>query len=169
MVAKESCRVLATKLEQLLKSVRNVYENDLTSKYKALFAEIEKHAEATHRANENKIIMFHQDIATKLEEFYNRMKEDVDQRLTDFLAKQNILVQNFGQQVDGLQRSVTAQKVELEQTNKKIIDIERKFEDSKVRQDNERDAEVSKLKDRLERTLQCLKHTNIIGHKFKGI
>jgi hypothetical protein len=182
MAAKESCRVLATKLEQLLKSVRNVYENDFSSKYKTLFDVVEKHAEAIHRATENKIDTFQQEIATKLEEFHNHMKEDVDRQLTDFLAKQNILVQNFGQQVDGLQRSVTARKVELEQMNNKILDIERKFEDSKTwfsqhlnRQDaeiaklRERDTEVTKLKDRLERTLECLQQTSLIGRKFSGI
>jgi hypothetical protein len=182
MAAKESCHSQAIKLGQLLESVRDEYENDFSSKYKAVFEEVQKHAEAIYRTNENTISTFRQAIATKIGDFHNRMKEDIDRLLTNFLTKQNILVQNFGQQVDGIQRSVTARKVELDQMNKQILDIERKVEDSKAlfsqhsnQQDaeiaklRERDTEVSKLKGRLERTLECLQQTSLIGRKFSGI
>ncbi|HIJ80825.1 MAG TPA: hypothetical protein HPP76_03845 [Desulfuromonadales bacterium] len=182
--AKDFCGTQGEKLEQLIDAAREEYNVDFSRKYSALIEEVGKHADGIIRSNQQTLDDFRQEMASKLEEFQNRMKEDIDRQLTDFLAKQNILVQNFGQQVDGFQRSLSSHKNELEQMDKKIVAMEAKVEttakwysDCSSRQDaeivklRERDAEVTLLKERLDRTLELLQNTGMVfsGGKFKGI
>jgi len=179
--AKNACNVESTKLKHLLDSARIEYENIFSSKYKALFEEVGKHSEALVRSNQETIDKLQQSIAAKQDDFHRQIKDDIERQLTDFLSKQNALVQNFGQQVDGFQRSLTAQKVDMEQMSSKVSDMVAKVEatakwysDCSNRQDaeivklRERDAEVTK---RLDRTLELLQNTGMVfsGGKFKGI
>lgn len=182
--AQNACQMYASKLEELLRAAHNEFENDFTKKYRIIFEEVGKHTEGLQLSNKQSTEALRLEVFSKLDEFQNITKEIVNQQLTVFLTKQNALVQNFGQQVDGFQRSLTAEKGHIEQMERQVADMVTKIEstakwysecsnrqDAEIVKLRERDTEVTKLKERLDRTLELLQNTGTFfsGGKFKGI
>jgi chromosome segregation ATPase len=110
----------AEKLEQLLASVRD----ELRSEIRNTLLNTEKALGEKFQAVANGL---KEEMAHELTEH----RQGVDRRLTDFLNKQNALVQNLTQQIDGFQRAFQSLTDQFKQTKAEVDAVTKELESSK--------------------------------------
>jgi len=109
----------AGKLEQLLTSLREDLQSE--TRTKLLHAEelLESQFQEAEKALDEKSNSFKEEMRRNL----NEHRQSIDRQLTDFLNKQNALVQNLTQQIDSYQRVSQAQAAELAETKSKLNEL----------------------------------------------
>lgn len=174
----------AGQLDGLLTTIREELQNEvrtkLTSAEELLESElqrIEKYLEGEQttlrESVERQIAAFQTEVKNNLAE----RQQDIDRKLTDFLNKQNAMVQNLSQQIDSFNRVSQTQAADLAATNKKLDELIATFSAFKTSSDGElatQRASVAGLDSALQettvllnQTLEKLKHIPLIGSKFK--
>jgi chromosome segregation ATPase len=108
------------KLDQLLASVRG----ELQSEIRNTLSTAEKSLDAKFQAVANGL---KEEMAHELAEH----RQGVDRRLTDFLNKQNALVQNLTQQIDGFQRALQSLSEQFKQTKAEVDAVTKELESSR--------------------------------------
>ena len=120
----------------------------------------------------------HGNITVLKEELRTNLNEHqlkTDRKITDFLAKQNVLVQNLSQQIDGFDRSTKTLLTEQNTIRKKVNILDGNLETiSKMQKELEEkvnifDGNLNQLTERLNLTIELLQSTRFIGKSFKRI
>lgn len=104
------------KSEKLFESEAQRIEANLEQVQGTLRKAIETKAENYQRLLREEMSVFKVDIQRNLA----HQEQAIDRRLTDFLNKQNVMVQNLSQQIDSFNRVSQAQSADLGITNTKI-------------------------------------------------
>ena len=108
-----------TQSEKWLESEIHRIEADLRQAQETL-----RHA-AGHKAENYQQLLREEMIAFKADIQSNLLQQEqaIDRRLTDFLAKQNVMVQNLSQQIDSFNRAAQAQSADLGVSNAKLSEL----------------------------------------------
>ncbi len=169
-----------TKAEELLESEAQRVEKYIEQEQKTLRESVERQAGNHERLLREEMAAFKEDMKRNLAEH----QQAIDRQLTDFLNKQNALVQNLSQQIDSFNRVSQAQSADLATTNSKVGELVSAFAAHKATATNELAtlaAGIIQLKallteaqtglretsTRLGQTLDKLKHLPLVGGKFK--
>jgi chromosome segregation ATPase len=107
------------KSEKLFESEAQRIEANLGQVQETLRKAVENKAESYQRLIREEISAFKADIQRDLAQ----QEQAIDRRLTDFLNKQNAMVQNLSQQIDSFNRASQAQSADLGITNTKIAEL----------------------------------------------
>ena len=139
----------AEKLDQLLAGVRDELRsetrNSLLYNEKTLGEKFELLAgvrDELRSETRNTLLTAEKSLDDKFQSVANGLKEEmaheltehrqsVDRRLTDFLNKQNALVQNLTQQIDGFQRAFQSLTDQFKQTKAEVDAVTKELESSK--------------------------------------
>jgi DNA repair exonuclease SbcCD ATPase subunit len=118
----------AERLQQLLGSLREELQNE--TRTKLLHAEelLESQFKDAERALDEK----HNSLRSGMTRSLTEHQQSIDRQLTDFLNKQNALVQNLTQQIDSYQRASQAQAAELAATKSKLNELSSAFAENKI-------------------------------------
>ena len=108
-----------TKAEELLESELQRVEKYLEEEQAILSKTVESNAERHERLLREEMKAFKEDMQRNLAGH----QQAIDRQLTDFLNKQNALVQNLSQQIDSFGRVAQTQSAELATTNTKVSEI----------------------------------------------
>lgn len=117
-----------TKAGRLLESEVQRVEKYLEHEQETLRKTIESKAENHER-------LLREDMATFKEEMQRNLaqhQQGIDRQLTDFLNKQNAMVQNLSQQIDSFSRVSQAQSADLGATNTKLNELASAFNANKA-------------------------------------
>lgn len=186
----------ANQLEQLITSFRKEVHGEIKVEFsrseeliQSMFHELEKNFEEKQQASLNsfteKTDSLNKGLDDKMTLFKETIKKElfdhqagIERQVTEFLNKQNLLVQNLTQQIDGFQRSAQTLSTEQSQMQLKILEMEKIIENTSVmvQQCSSRQgtdtakakAETKKISERLEQTIALLK-TTISGRTFKNL
>ncbi len=129
---------------------------------------------------EEKIDLLFKEIGQKIEMQMNSFKEEmkfniiehqqvIDRKLTEFLNRQNTLIQNLTQQIDSYNRVSQAQATEFSVIKANISDLltlKPEFNDTQIRLVTQ-DERLAKVESSLEEILEKLKKSFWVGGKFK--
>lgn len=110
----------AEKLDQLLASVRGELQSEIRNTLLKTEKALDEKFQAVARS-------FKEEMAHELTEH----RQGVDRRLTDFLNKQNALVQNLTQQIDGFQRALQSLTDQFKETKAEVDAVTKELESSK--------------------------------------
>jgi hypothetical protein len=124
----EEVRTKLTTAEELLQSETQRVEKYLEKEQAELRQTVEKGAEKRERLLREEMIAFKDDLQRSLAEH----QQGIDRQLTDFLNKQNALVQNLNQQIDSYSRASQAQSADLGATNTRLGELSSAFNASKA-------------------------------------
>jgi chromosome segregation ATPase len=135
LVTKTKALVLerAEKLEQLLGSLREELQSETRTKLSHAVELLESQFQDAEKALDEKLNSFKVEMRRSLTEH----QQSTDRQLTDFLNKQNALVQNLAQQIDSYQRLTQAQNAELAATKSKLNELSSAFVEHKTETDNQ--------------------------------
>lgn len=86
---------------------------------------------------------FREDLQSNL----GQHNESIDRKVTDFLNKQNALIQNLTQHVDAYHRSAAALSEEMKVTRRELLDLKSSLNDSKQESQTEIRAAISQIRD----------------------
>jgi len=111
------------KSEKLFESEVQRIEAKLGQVQETLRKAVESKAESYQRLLREEMSAFKADIQRDLAQ----QEQAIDRRLTDFLNKQNAMVQNLSQQIDSFNRASQAQSADLATTNTKITELAAAF------------------------------------------
>jgi DNA repair exonuclease SbcCD ATPase subunit len=182
LVTKAKAVVLerAEKLAQLLGNLKDELQSE--TRTKLLHAEelLESQFQDAEKSLDEKLNTFKEEMRRNLTEH----QQSIDRQLTDFLNKQNALVQNLTQQIDSYQRVTQAQDAEIAATKSKLNELSSAFGEHKTETDNQLAAigkETTTLRSalvevqtsladtaaRLDETVEKLKKSFFVGGKFK--
>ncbi len=186
---RDSVMEQAHQLEHLLSSIREdlyakiqdeyvkakeLIKNDFRDKQQAVFRDFGEQSDKLSRGLQDNMSALQQEVKKDVLEH----KQGIERHLTEFLSKQNILVQNLSQQIDGYSRSsqtLLTEQNQLQQKMQALEDYVKKssleLQQSTQRQDTENGkikSEVKKISVRLEQTISLLK-TTISGRTFKDL
>ena len=172
-------------------------EDDLQSEVQDKFATAEKRMAAEMQRIEQHLQQvqktLHDSVESKAQNYQRLLREEmavfkaemqrnliaqeqsIDRRLTDFLNKQNAMVQNLSQQIDSFNRATQAQSADLKITNTSLAEL--RLSSAKVEAKlAPQEGAVTALREtsqdtakRLEKTLDKLKKISFIGKDFTGI
>lgn len=166
-------RAKLTGAEELLESELQRIEKYLGKEQATLRQSIEQQATNHQRVVREEMTSFQAEMKRNLIEH----QQGIDRQLTDFLNKQNALVQNLSQQIDSFNRVCHTQSEDLSATNRKLAEVTSAFDAHKSSTEKELAALTaciselnSSLKDttsRFDQTLERLKHLPLVGGKFK--
>lgn len=112
-----------TKAEELLESEAQRAEKFLEQEQKKLSESVQRQAGNHERLLREEMAAFKEDMKRSLVEH----QQGIDRQLTDFLNKQNALVQNLSQQIDSFNRLSQAQSADLATTNTKLGELASAF------------------------------------------
>lgn len=115
------------KSEKLFASEAQRIEANLEQVQETLRKSVETKAESYQRLLREEMSAFKADIQRDLAQ----QEQAIDRRLTDFLNKQNAMVQNLSQQIDSFNRASQAQSADLGVTNTKITELAAAFASQK--------------------------------------
>ena len=116
-----------TKAEELLESEAQRVEKYLEQEQETLRKAVESKAE-------NHEWLFREEMSAFKEEMQRNLaqhQQAIDRQLTDFLNKQNAMVQNLSQQIDSFSRVSQAQSADLGVTNTKLSELAAAFDGQK--------------------------------------
>lgn len=102
-------------------------EENVQQGQQALRKAVESKADNYQRLLREEMSAFKADIQRDLVQ----QEQAIDRRLTDFLNKQNAMVQNLSQQIDSFNRASQAQSADLRVTNTKISELAAAFDTQK--------------------------------------
>jgi len=122
-----------TKAEELLESEAQRVEKYLEQEQETLRKTVESKAENHERLLREEIGTFKEEMQRNLAQH----QQAIDRQLTDFLNKQNAMVQNLSQQIDSFNRVSQAQSADLAATNTKLIELSSGFNAHKATAANE--------------------------------
>lgn len=122
-----------TKAEELLESEAQRVEKYLEQEQEALRKAVESKAENHERLLREEMATFKEEMQRNLAQH----QQGIDRQLTDFLNKQNAMVQNLSQQIDSFNRVSQAQSADLGATNTKLGDLSSAFNANKAIAANE--------------------------------
>ena len=122
-----------TKAEELLESEAQRVEKYLEQEQKTLRESVESQAGNHERLLREEMTALKEDMKRNLAEH----QQGIDRQLTDFLNKQNALVQNLSQQIDSFNRASQAQSADLATTNVKLGELASAFSAHKAAATNE--------------------------------
>jgi chromosome segregation ATPase len=145
--AKTAAMERAAKLEQLLATLRDELQGDFRTKLlhaeDLLESQFQEFSKELNEQSANHGRLLHSEINA----FKDEMKRDlaehqqaIDRQLTDFLNKQNALIQNLSQQIDSFQRVSQTQSADLAATNARLNELTSAFNEHKTRTRNEQAA-----------------------------
>lgn len=118
----------AEKLEQLLGSLRE----ELQSETRTKLLHAEQLLESQFKDAEKALDEKHNSLKAEMRRSLTEHQQSIDRQLTDFLNKQNALVQNLTQQIDSYQRASQAQAAELAASKSKLSELSSAFGENKV-------------------------------------
>ncbi|MDB6065294.1 MAG: hypothetical protein JWR26_1502 [Pedosphaera sp.] len=173
-------RTELTSAEELLESELQRIEKYLENEQAMSRQSVEQQAANHQRTLREEASAFQAEMKRNLMEH----QQAIDRQLTDFLNKQNALVQNLSQQIDSYQRVTQAQDGELTATKSKLNELSSAFGEHTTATSNQLAAianETTALKNvlaqvqasladtatRLNKTVEKLKTSFLIGGKFK--
>lgn len=146
-------------------------ENDIETKQTSIYNKLKEQTYNLEKELHEKIADLKEELTTKL----NNHQLKTDQRITDFLTKQNVLIQNLSQQIDGFYRSTKTILAEQQAIKKQVNDFETKLENITQKQ-NEKDDKTDtfennllKVTERFNMTIKQLQRTRFIGKSFNEI
>lgn len=105
--------------EKLLESQAQRVEKNLGQAQETLTNAVESKADNYHRLLREEMVTFKAEMNRNLAQH----EQGIDRRLTDFLNKQNAMVQNLSQQIDSFNRVSQAQSTDLSVANRKLGEI----------------------------------------------
>lgn len=159
--------------EKFLESQAQRVEENLGQTQETLTNAVESKAENYHRLLREEMVAFKAEMNRNLAQH----EQGIDRRLTDFLNKQNAMVQNLSQQIDSFNRVSQAQSTDLIVANTKIGEIAeaiRSNKESVTRDVAALTRGIAALEkssqgtaERLDQTLDKLKQLPLLGGKFK--
>lgn len=135
----------AVRLDQLIAKVRDDLQAEIQRKLASAEELIESEAqrvesfirseqvnlrETVENKTQNHERLMGQEMAgfrTEIQHFLGQHQQGIDRQLTEFLNKQNAMVQNLSQQIDSFNRASQAQSVELAATNTKVAELSSLF------------------------------------------
>jgi len=123
----------AEKLELLLGNLRDELQSDIRAKLLQAEELLELQFKDAEKSLDGKHNSFKEEMSRSLTEH----QQSIDRQLTDFLNKQNALVQNLTQQIDSYQRVSQAQAAELAATNLKLNKLSSAFDENNITIGNE--------------------------------
>lgn len=181
--AKAAASEHVKRLDQLLLTLRDELQGEvrtkllhaeelLESQFQRLSEELNERSTRQEQLLKNEIAHFKIEMKRDLDEHQHAL----DQQLTDFLSRQNILIQNLTQQIDSYNRVSQAQAVELSAIKSKIKELLpmgpllAEIQSVLATQDERLTAVESSSQvaaTRLDETLEKLKKSFFVGGKFK--
>lgn len=108
-----------TRAEELLETETERVEEYLEQEQKTLRESVERQAGNLEQLLREEMSTFKEEMKRSLAEH----QQGSDRQLTDFLNKQNALVQNLSQQIDSFNRVSQAQSTDLATTNSKVSEL----------------------------------------------
>lgn len=166
-------RTKLTGAEELLESELQRIEKYLEKEQATLRQSVEQQTANHQRTVHEEMAAFQAEMKRNLAEH----QQGIDRQLTDFLNKQNALVQNLSQQIDSFNRVTQTQSADLAATTKKLDELAFAFNAHKTNVENELasqgaliaalDSALQKTATLLNQTLEKLKHLPLVGGKFK--
>lgn len=112
-------RIKLLHAEELLDAQLKATEQQIQEKFLSTTQTLTNTAENNDRVLRELMDAFKHEMKLNLSEH----QQVIDRQLTDFLNKQNALVQNLGQQIDSYNRASQLQSAELASTNTKISEV----------------------------------------------
>jgi DNA repair exonuclease SbcCD ATPase subunit len=119
----DEVRAKLTGAEQLLESEVERIEKYLTLEQSTSREQVEKRIGSHERSAQEEMAAFKEDVKRGLAE----QKRGIDREITEFLDKQNRLVENLTQQIDSYARLSQVQSAELTAANAKLAAFESSF------------------------------------------
>ena len=166
-------RTKLTGAEELLESELQRIEKYLEKEQATLRQSVEQQTANHQRTVHEEMAAFQAEMKRNLAEH----QQGIERQLTDFLNKQNALVQNLSQQIDSFNRVTQTQSADLAATTKKLDELASAFNAHKTNIENELasqgalipalDSALQKTATILNQTLEKLKHLPLVGGKFK--
>lgn len=129
----DQIQVKIAQAEELLSSETQRIEKYLEGEQELMRKGFETKAERHERVLREEMTAFKEDMKRNLAEH----QQGIDRQLTDFLNKQNALVQNLSQQIDSFNRASQAQAADLATTNAKLGELASAFSAHKAAATNE--------------------------------
>lgn len=152
--------------EKLLESQAQQVKEDLGQTQETMTKAVESKAENYQRLLREEMVAFKAEMNRNLAQH----EQAIDRRLTDFLNKQNAMVQNLAQQIDSFTRLSQSQSSDLKVANRKISEIVEAIGANKEAAARDAAALEKAAQDtanRLDQTLDKLKQLPLFGGKFK--
>jgi chromosome segregation ATPase len=145
-----------TQLDVLIDARFNTIENEQKSQINSLKLGLEE-----------KIISFRQEVKKDIAAH----QQGVDRQITEFLGKQNILIQNLTQQIDGFQRAVQALATEQQLLSKKISTQEEPLSKIPAQETATVNLQekIQALDTKLGQVVASLQKSRLVGGLFKGL
>ncbi len=154
--------------EKLIQIRIDEIEKDFRAKIQVAERGIEEKTEKLHDSLHGEMEVFKKYVKKELSEH----QQGVERNLTDFLNKQNILVQNLTQQIDGFHRSAQTLSSQQGQLQIEVAGLEEKITNHSARQDagiRRISDEMSVIARRLEQVITRLQDRPLLGRYFNNI
>jgi hypothetical protein len=169
---------LVSLTEQLLASIQEDLHATINDKLTQLDILMETRLEKIENERRDQVDRLKHGLEEKMASFSQEIKKDlathqqgVDRQLTEFLGKQNMLIQNLAQQIDSFQRANQALASEQEMLSKKISIQEgalNKIPEQEAATVNLQEG-IQTLDTRLGQVITNLKGLPFVGSSFKGV
>lgn len=126
-------RTKLTGAEELLESELQRIERYMEKEQTTLRQSVEQQAANHQRILREEVSAFQAEMKRNLTEH----QQGIDRQLTDFLNRQNALVQNLSQQIDSFNRVTQTQSADLTTTNRKLDELASAFHAHKTSAEHE--------------------------------
>lgn len=142
--AQSSVAETASRLDGLLATLREELQTEVRTKLTGAEELLESELQRVEKYLEKEQTTLRQSVQEEMAAFRAEMKHNltehqqgVDRQLTDFLNKQNALVQNLTQQIDSFNRVTQTQSSELAATNRRLDELASAFGSHKASAERE--------------------------------
>ena len=172
------------KIDALLATLRGDLQAEVQGKFAKAKEQLESEAQRLEKKIEQELETLRKVIESKAENYQRLLREEmsafkaemqhnlalheqgIDRRLTEFLSKQNVMVQNLSQQIDSFHRVSQAQSADLDVANSKISALVAKLhaQDGAIAVQTQASQQTAT---RLTETLDKLKQVPLVGGKFR--
>jgi DNA repair exonuclease SbcCD ATPase subunit len=169
---------LVSQTEQLLASIQEDLHATINDKLTQLDILMETRLDTIENERRDQVDKLKHSLEETMASFRQEVKKDltvhqqgVDRQLTEFLGKQNMLIQNLAQQIDGFQRANQALASEQQMLSKKISIQEgalNKIPEQEAATVNLQEG-IQALDTRLGQVVTNLKGLPFVGSSFKGV
>lgn len=162
-------------IEEQVKSSHQHSENEMQSRLSQVKEHYEKSIEKLYKIIDEKQSLFEDNVKKELSDH----QQGVERQVVDFLNKQNTLVQNLTQQIDGFHRLAQTLSSKVEQVSHGLKSLEDKMNrnmENLQEQINIQRSEIDSSKEGVqnlgelvEQIVNGLKSTPLLGSKFKNL
>lgn len=155
-------------VEKLIANFRHVIENEVQSQLNQFEEKFRISIESLQQTTDKKLSFLDGQLKKSLAEH----QQGIDRQITEFLNKQNALVQNLTQQIDGFHRLAQTLSVNTQQTGTKLQNLEENINsniDALQKRNQNLDDRFETMTKRMEQVLDGLKSSWAVGSKFKNI